>query len=55
MSTGKGTEWFPTSGESWQVDVPGGRLTVDLPEHAGDSAWLTGPGVIVAHGEVLLP
>lgn len=36
----------------WRVDVPGGTLLVDL---GGAEAWLTGPAVVVARGEVLLP
>jgi diaminopimelate epimerase len=36
-------------GDSWQVTVPGGRLTVTLD--AG-GAWLSGPAVIVAEGEL---
>nr|MDT0657041.1 diaminopimelate epimerase [Micromonospora sp. DSM 115978] len=31
------------------VDVPGGRLTVTID---GDSCWLAGPAVLVAHGEL---
>ncbi|GIG86751.1 diaminopimelate epimerase [Plantactinospora endophytica] len=34
------------------VDVPGGRLTVTLD---GESCWLAGPAVLVAHGEIDLP
>jgi diaminopimelate epimerase len=34
---------------SWQVDVPGGELTVTLD---GRTSWLTGPAVIVAAGEL---
>src|ERR1017187_5942292 len=34
---------------SWQVSVPGGELTVTLDE---TTAWLTGPGVNVAEGEL---
>jgi diaminopimelate epimerase len=34
---------------SWQVSVPGGRLTVMLESGAG---WLRGPAVIVAEGEL---
>jgi diaminopimelate epimerase len=34
---------------SWQVSVPGGRLTVTLESGAG---WLRGPAVIVAEGEL---
>ena len=33
----------------WQVSVPGGRLTVTLDPGA---AWLTGPAVIVAEGDL---
>ncbi|SEQ84122.1 diaminopimelate epimerase [Microlunatus flavus] len=36
----------------WTVDVPGGRVEVEL---SGDEATLTGPAVLVAHGEVTLP
>jgi len=36
----------------WTVDVPGGRVEVEL---AGGKAFLTGPAVLVAHGEVTLP
>jgi len=36
-------------GNTWQVTVPGGTLAVTLK--AG-SAWLTGPAVIVAEGEL---
>src|SRR5262249_46424366 len=34
---------------SWQVSVPGGRLTVTLERGAG---WLSGPAVIVPEGEL---
>ena len=37
---------------TWTVDVPGGRVEVEL---VGDEAFLTGPAVLVAHGEVSLP
>jgi diaminopimelate epimerase len=37
---------------TWTVDVPGGRVEVEL---ARGEAWLTGPAVLVAHGEVTLP
>ena len=37
---------------TWTVDVPGGRVEVEL---TGDEAFLTGPAVLVAHGEVSLP
>ncbi len=33
----------------WEVSVPGGGLTVTL---AAGHAWLTGPAVIVAEGEL---
>ena len=33
----------------WQVSVPGGRLTVTLDPN---TAWLTGPAVIVAEGDL---
>ena len=36
----------------WRVDVPGGTLRVEL---AAGRAWLSGPAVVVARGEVLLP
>ncbi len=38
--------------ESYEVRVRGGVVRVDL---AHGEAWLTGPAVIVAHGEVSLP
>jgi len=37
------------AGDTWQVTVPGGTLGVTL--EAG-GAWLTGPAVIVAEGEL---
>lgn len=37
---------------TWRVDVPGGSVEVELRD---GQAWLTGPAVIVAHGEVELP
>jgi diaminopimelate epimerase len=37
---------------NYQVDVPGGTVEVELAE---DQAYLTGPAVLVAHGEVHLP
>ena len=37
------------TGNTWEVTVPGGRLAVTL--EAG-GAWLTGPAVIVAEGEL---
>jgi len=36
---------------TYQVDVPGGSVEVEL---GGDQAYLTGPAVIVAHGELTL-
>jgi len=39
-------------GAAVTVDVPGGRLKVDFDEH---QAYLTGPAVIVARGELTLP
>lgn len=38
--------------DSYIVDVPGGRLRVDFD---GDMTYLTGPAVIVARGELILP
>ena len=40
---------FPAT---YRVDVPGGTVTVELTEA---QAFLTGPAVLVAHGEVALP
>ncbi len=37
---------------TYRVDVPGGEVEVELTE---DLAYLTGPAVIVAHGQVLVP
>lgn len=42
-------EPFPT----WQVDVPGGRLQVEV--HDDGSFTLTGPAVVIAEGDVTLP
>jgi len=36
----------------WLVDVPGGTVEVELAE---DQAYLSGPAVLVAHGEVHMP
>ena len=36
----------------YRVDVPGGAVEVELTEH---EAYLTGPAVLVAHGELALP
>ncbi|NNG19388.1 diaminopimelate epimerase [Naumannella sp. ID2617S] len=41
--------WY--GGDSWQVDVLGGQLQIEL----ADQAYLTGPAVVVLRGEVLLP
>jgi len=43
-TTETGQEWDP-----WSVTVPGGELTVTLD---ADRAWLTGPAVIVAEGDL---
>jgi diaminopimelate epimerase len=37
---------------TYRVDVPGGRVEVELTP---DQAYLTGPAVIIAHGDVVLP
>jgi diaminopimelate epimerase len=37
---------------SYQVDTPGGSVEVELTH---DEAYLTGPAVLVAHGELALP
>ena len=37
---------------SYRVDVPGGVVTVELDV---DQTYLTGPAVLVAHGEVAIP
>ena len=37
---------------TYRVDVPGGTVEVELTE---DQAFLTGPAVLVAHGEVAVP
>lgn len=37
---------------TWTVDVPGGTVSVELTP---EQAYLTGPAVLVAHGEVTLP
>jgi diaminopimelate epimerase len=34
---------------AWQVGVPGGRLTVTFED---GTAWLTGPAVLVAEGDL---
>jgi diaminopimelate epimerase len=45
-------EGSPDHPVTYQVDVPGGTVEVELAE---DQAYLTGPAVLVAHGEVHLP
>jgi diaminopimelate epimerase len=37
---------------TYRVDVPGGEVEVELTE---EQAYLTGPAVLVAHGQVLVP
>jgi diaminopimelate epimerase len=37
---------------TYQVDIPGGTVAVELTD---DEAYLTGPAVLVAHGELALP
>jgi diaminopimelate epimerase len=37
---------------TYRVDVPGGEVEVEL---TADQAYLTGPAVLVAHGQVLVP
>jgi diaminopimelate epimerase len=37
---------------TYRVETPGGRVDVEL---AADQSFLTGPAVIVAHGDVVLP
>jgi diaminopimelate epimerase len=37
---------------TYRVDVPGGTVEVELTEN---EAYLTGPAVLVAHGELALP
>ena len=41
----------------WRVDVPGGRITVELAQSQNGEvlASLTGPAVLVAQGEVHIP
>lgn len=48
-SAAAASQWF--GGDEWQVDVLGGEVQIEL----GEVAWLTGPALIVARGEVLLP
>jgi diaminopimelate epimerase len=37
---------------TYRIDVPGGTVEVDLTK---DEAYLTGPAVLVAHGELVVP
>ena len=37
---------------TYRVDVPGGTVYVELTD---EQAFLTGPAVLVAHGEVAVP
>jgi diaminopimelate epimerase len=37
---------------TYRVDTPGGTVEVELTDH---EAYLTGPAVLVAHGELVLP
>ena len=37
---------------TYHVDIPGGTVEVELTD---DEAYLTGPAVLVAHGELALP
>lgn len=45
--------WSGDAADRWIVDVPGGRLEVELD--ARGHAWLTGPAAIVFRGETLSP
>ncbi|MCR8670357.1 diaminopimelate epimerase [Agrococcus sp. HG114] len=45
--------WSGDAADRWIVDVPGGRLEVDVDERG--HAWLTGPAEIVFRGEALSP
>ncbi|MET4097791.1 diaminopimelate epimerase [Agrococcus sp. UYP10] len=45
--------WSGDAADRWIVDVPGGRLEVDVDERG--HAWLTGPAEIVFRGETLSP
>ncbi len=45
--------WSGDAADRWIVDVPGGRLEVELDERG--HAWLTGPAEIVFRGETLSP
>jgi diaminopimelate epimerase len=45
--------WSGDAADRWIVDVPGGRLEVELDERG--HAWLTGPAEIVFRGAALSP
>ncbi|GAA1426034.1 diaminopimelate epimerase [Agrococcus citreus] len=45
--------WSGDAADRWIIDVPGGRLEVELDERG--HAWLTGPAEIVFRGETLSP
>jgi diaminopimelate epimerase len=45
--------WSGDAADRWIVDVPGGRLEVEVDERG--HAWLTGPAEIVFRGETLSP
>ena len=45
--------WSGDAADRWIVDVPGGRLEVELDERR--HVWLTGPAEIVFRGETLSP
>lgn len=45
--------WSGDAADRWIVDVPGGRLEVELDERC--HVWLTGPAEIVFRGETLSP
>ena len=45
--------WSGDAADRWIVDVPGGRLEVELDERG--HVWLTGPAEIVFRGESLSP
>lgn len=45
--------WSGNAADRWIVDVPGGRLEVELDDHR--HAWLTGPAALVFRGEGISP
>ncbi len=45
-------EGVATEPTTWTIDVPGGTVEVELRD---GQAWLTGPAVIVARGDVAVP